>query len=266
MFEMNLKETSELIINIVNKYYKKSKDNINTVSQKGLNDIVTDVDMFMEKNIINEISKLFPTHSFKAEESGEEIVNTQGDFYEWIIDPIDGTVNFAAGFPDFGIVVALQKNGETILGVNIFPELNETYVSIKGQGAYCNGKKLQVSANNNLSDCMVMVYIGSTYDEKLISQTMKLIAILTPLTRGIRIVGSSSVASSWVAAGKVDVIINLKKSVSLGSTAGRLFIDEAGGMVTNVVGHKRNIKDSMVCSNGKIHDTILNIINNVAKD
>lgn len=250
----------ERVTKIIKKYYDMSSP-VENVDRKEQNDIVTNVDLFMEENIIKELSKFYPTHSFYAEEGGEREVTQNGkDFYEWIIDPIDGTVNFAAGLPDFGIVVGLQKNGETLLGVTVLPKLNEVYTAIKGEGAFCNGKQMKVSENKDLSNCIVMIYSGSNYESKTISQNAKLFEKLTHLARGVRIVGSSASASCYLANGKVDAIINLKPSMSLGSTVGRLCTLEAGGMVTNTMGTKRKRVDTMVCSNGKIHQEILDII------
>lgn len=254
------------VVNIINKYYEESKKLTDLkISKKERNDIVTEIDLFMEKNIIRELSKLYPTYSFQAEESGETKKNSGGDFYQWIIDPIDGTVNFAAGLPDFGVVVALQKNGETILGVTVLPKLGEVYTGIKGKGAYCNGEKLSVSNNDDLSNCVVMVYLGEKYNENVIARNAKLIEKLATKCRGVRIVGSSSVASCQVAKGNIDAIINLKENISFGSTAGRLFISEAGGMVTNILGKERQKVDTMVCSNGLIHKKILKIIDELNK-
>lgn len=255
MENFDAKLAVERVVDIVQKYYKQSKN----INKKERNDIVTSVDLFMERNIIAELSKYYPTHSFDAEESGETKIDKYGDFYEWIIDPIDGTVNFAAGLPDFGVAVALQKNGETILGVNFLPKLGEIYTSIKGEGAFCNGQKLHVSTNKNLNDSMIFVYLGK-HKGKEIVDTVKLIEKLTPLVRGVRIVGSSACVSSWVASGKIDAIINLKSTQSMGSTAGRLFITEAGGKVTNAIGKERQKKDTMICSNGLIHDEVVKLV------
>ena len=134
------------------------------------------------------------------------------------------------------------------------------YTSIKSEGAYCNGQKLQVSSTSNLSDSLIYVYLGSKHNKKEISRTVKIIQKLTPLVRGIRIVGSSSCASSWVASGKIDALINVKCTQGFGSTAGRLFISEAGGTVTNIKGQPQQVKDTLLCSNGILHDKILKII------
>lgn len=252
------------IINIAENAYEQSKKLVSlNVNKKERNDIVTDVDIFIEKNIIKELSKFYPTHSFNAEESGETIKNNGGDFYEWVIDPIDGTVQFAAGLADFGIAVALQKNGETILGVNIFPKLNEIYTAIKGEGAYCNGQRLHVSKTKDFSNSIIYVYLGAKHKNREIEDTIKVIEKLAPIVRGVRIVGSSACVSSWVASGKIDAIINLKRTQSLGSTAGRLLIAEAGGEISNTYGLARQKKDSMICSNGIIHDKLVELVNNL---
>lgn len=260
MENLNLELAVKRVVEIIKKYYNQTTG-ANKISKKEGNDIVTDVDLFMEQNIIAELSKFYPTHSFFAEESGET-KNEQGDIYQWIIDPIDGTVQYASGLSDFGIVVALQKNGETILGVTHLPKLDELYTAIKGKGAFCNGQKINVSKNKDINNSVIMVYLGATHEKEEISKTCSLIERMLPSIRAIRIVGSSSAVTCWVACGKIDAVINLKSSKSLGSTAGRLFIEEAGGIVTNVKGKVRQNKDTMLCSNGLIHEQILNIINN----
>lgn len=249
------------VVAMIKKYYKQSQKLMDlNVSKKEHNDIVTDIDLFMEKNIITELSRYYPTHSFKAEESGEQKIDSKGDFYEWIIDPIDGTINFAAGLPDFGIVVALQKNRETILGVTVLPKLGEVFTSIKGNGAYCNGKKLQVSQNKKLCDCVIFINLGPKHKKEDISKTIKLIDNLASKVRGLRIVGSSGCVSSWVASGKIDALINLKSTESLGTTAGRLFITEAGGRVSNIIGKTRKSKDTLLCTNSLVHNEIMKMI------
>ena len=260
MENLNLELAVERVVDIIKKYYRQTSS-VNKISKKEGNDIVTDVDLFMEQNIIAELSKLYPSHSFFAEESGETKKDENGDFYQWIIDPIDGTVQYASGLSDFGIVVALQKNGETILGVTYLPKLDELYTAIKGMGAFCNGQKINVSKNKDISNSVIMIYLGAKHKKEEISKTCSLIERMLPYIRAVRIVGSSSAVTCWVACGKIDAVINLKASKSLGSTAGRLFIQEAGGIVTNAKGQVRQDKDTMLCSNALIHEHILNIIN-----
>lgn len=261
MKKINLELALERVTSIIKTYYNQTTG-VNNISKKEGNDIVTNVDLFMEQNIVKELSKLYPSHSFFAEESGETKKDEDGDFYQWIIDPIDGTIQFASGLPDFGIVVALQKNHETILGVTYLPKLNELYTAIKGKGAFCNGKKLSVSNNSNLNNSVCMLYLGAKHKKETISKTCSLLERLLPFTRAVRIVGSSAAVTCWLASGKIDAVINLKSTKSLGSTAGRLFIEEAGGKVTNVNGESRKQIDTMLASNGLVHEQILNIINN----
>ena len=250
------------VVDIINKYYSQTKE-IETIDKKIGNDIVTDIDIFMEKSIIAELSKFYPTHSFNAEEQGEMIKDSNGDFYEWLIDPIDGTINFAAGMPEYGVVAALQKNGETILGVTVLPKINEVFTCIKGKGAFCNGKKISVSKNTELGDCLIGVYMYLNDTPEINKKTAKLLETLNPICRGVRIVGCSSMASCYVAYGKFDAIINLRATISLGSTTGRLCIEEAGGKVTNIKNEPRSKKDTMICSNSLIHDKLYNIISQI---
>ena len=135
------------------KIYNDSK-NIKDIEIKNKdgNDIVTAIDLYMERNIIKVIKEIFPEHSIYSEECGEEKNKSE---YEWFVDPIDGTINFATGIPLFSTSIALKKNDETILGIVLDYNQNDIYYALKGKGAFCNGKKLQVSNNDKISDSII---------------------------------------------------------------------------------------------------------------
>ena len=249
------------VIKIVKKYYKESQKIKNSVLHKELNDIVTDVDVFMEENIIKELKKFYPTHSFYAEESGQTLTNNNAeDFFQWLIDPIDGTINYAAGLPLFATSVALQKNGETILGVVFDHGQGDIYTAIAGKGAFKNSEKLQVSKRKKLSDCIVSFCLTSHYNEEHTTKILDVAKKLSPKLRGLRLIVSSAIELCWLASGKIDGVINIKPSVGLSSAAGKLFITETGGKVTNVEGDPRQKIDTMLCTNGMIHDEIVKLV------
>lgn len=161
----------------------------------------------------------------------------------------------------FGIVAALQKNGETILGVTVLPEQKEVYSEIKGKGAFCNDKKLEVSARKELKECIATICLTSHYNDEHTAKAIEVIKKLSPEMRGVRIIVSSSAELCWLAGGKTDAVINIKPSVGLSSCAGKLFVTEAGGIVTNISGTKREQIDTMLCSNGLIHEKLVKLLN-----
>ncbi len=230
---------------------------INIKNKEG-NDIVTAVDLYMEENIIKLIKNWFPEHTINSEEYGEE---SQKSEYEWFIDPIDGTINFASGLPLFSTSIALKKNNETILGIVFDYSQNDIYYAIKGEGAFCNGKRLQVSNNDKLKDSIISFCLTSHYSDEHIKDVLKVEEKLASRVRGLRLIVSGAIELCWCASGKIDGVLNVKPSIGLSSAAGKLFVLEAGGIVTNLKGEKRNNVDTLLVTNGKIHNEIVELLN-----
>ena len=229
-------------------------------SNKELNDIVTDVDIFMEKKIIEKIKELFPKHSIYSEEKGK----IEGDSdYVWFIDPIDGTINFAAGIPLFSTSIALKQNDETIFGLVIDYNQKDVYYAFKNQGAFCNNKRLTVSNNEKLSNSILSFCLTSHYNDKHIKDVLKVQENLAQKVRGLRLVVSGAIELCWCASGKIDGVINVKPSIGLSSAAGKLFVKEAGGIITNLKGNEREKVDTLLVTNGKIHNEIVESLKNV---
>lgn len=248
----------ELIISSFNDAQKIN--NIN-VQKKEFNDIVTDVDLFMEKKIVNSLREWFPNHSIDS----EEFTNINKDSeYEWLIDPIDGTINFSNGIPMFSTTMALRKNNEAILGV-IYDYTNEKfYYALKGEGAYCNGERIHVSEKDNLSDSVISFCLTSHYNIEKINEVLEVEKYLAPKVRGLRLIVSAAIELAWCAEGKIDGCLNIKSSKGLGSSAGKLLVAEAGGKVTNIKGKPRENIDTMLVTNGKIHKKLVNALKYVA--
>ena len=248
-------ELKKTIINSYNEAIKLKKN----VRNKELNDIVTDVDIYMESKIIEKIKELFPSHSIYSEEKGEIIGESD---YTWFIDPIDGTINFTAGIPLFSTSVALKKNDETIFGLVVDYNQNDVYYAFKAKGAYCNDNKLSVSDNNKINNSILSFCLTSHYNNEHIKDVLLVEEKLAPKVRGLRLVVSGAIELCWCASGKIDGVINVKPSIGLSSAAGKLFVEEAGGKITNIKGNKRNKIDTLLVTNGKIHNEIVEILNN----
>lgn len=248
-----VKELQEVILKSYDEALKLDKN----IRNKELNDIVTDVDIYMETKIIEKIKALFPSHSIYSEERGEIIGESE---YVWFIDPIDGTINFAAGIPLFSTSVALKKNDETIFGIVIDYNQNDVYYAFKGEGAYCNDKKLCVSSNDKLNDSILSFCLTSHYNNEHIKDVLEVERKLASKVRGLRLVVSGAIELCWCASGKIDGVINVKPSIGLSSAAGKLFVEESGGRITNLKGEKREKIDTLLVTNGKIHNELVEIL------
>lgn len=249
----------ETLKNVILTSYNEAIKLDKNVKNKELNDIVTDVDIYMETKIIEKISEWFPEHSIYSEEKGEIVGNSD---YVWFIDPIDGTINFAAGIPLFSTSVALKKNNETIFGLVVDYNQNHVYYAFEGKGAFCNNERLKVSNNEKLSNSILSFCLTSHYNDKHIKDILKVEESLASKVRGLRLVVSGAIELCWCASGKIDGVINVKPSIGLSSAAGKLFVKEAGGKITNLKGNERDKIDTLLVTNGKIHDEVVLALKN----
>ncbi len=242
------------------------KESLNTINKsknlniknKELNDIATFADEFIESELSNYLSTIYPNHHIIGEENGENNVNS---LYEWLIDPIDGTVNYASNLPFYGTSVALRYNHDTIFGLIYDIPNDDVYYVIKGIGAFKNNDKLHVSKKCNLNESIITICLTSSYDEQLTNNVLEIIKKLQPHVRGIRIIVCTTYELIWVASGITEAMINIKPSIGVGSACGKQLVIEAGGKVTNTKGKARNNIDNLLVSNGLVHDEIVKIIN-----
>ena len=218
-------------------------------------ELVTDVDLQVEGEIITVIKGEYPNHSILSEEQGHLLKDSR---YRWIIDPLDGTHNYARRLPIFGTSIALEHNGKIVLGVITLPYFNETYIAETGEGAFVNDSELHVS-DLGLSESMMI------YDTKLRVNRDPMIASLSDLVPEIfviRMFGCATWDLTLIAKGQAEFDVDFTaKPWDL--AAGALIIEEAGGTVTDLNGTPWSANmQGYVASNGKVHQEVLEIVRN----
>ncbi|MEJ6951805.1 inositol monophosphatase family protein [Natronospora cellulosivora (SeqCode)] len=224
---------------------------IDTKSSK--NDLVTSSDKESEEMIVSYIKENFPTHSIFAEEGGDLSKDSE---YRWIIDPIDGTNNYAHGLPIFTISVALEKEGQVVLACVYCPTLDEFFHAIKNKGAYLNRKKIDVSKQEDMSEALLAT--GFPYDKAINpNNNIDNFVRIVPNIRGIRRTGSAAYDLCNVARGVFDGFWELRLSL-WDIAAAKLIIEEAGGKVILI---NNNNRINIVAANQKLLLSLLNILN-----
>ncbi|HZH94327.1 MAG TPA: inositol monophosphatase family protein, partial [Flavisolibacter sp.] len=217
-----------------------------TSNKEGINNLVTEADHASEKVIMDLIKTNFPGHHILSEESGEIV---QDSNYKWIIDPIDGTVNFANRIPICCVSIGIEQDGKMILGAVYNPFMNELYFAEKGKGATLNEKRIQVSKKEKvINACMVTGFPYTYLDmpngplqvfERFIRQGIP-----------VRRLGSAAIDLCWVAAGRFDGFYEHKLQ-AWDSAAGYLMVEEAGGKVTDLKGDTYSpYQPGIIASNG----------------
>ena len=226
--------------------------------KEGVNNLVTEADHASEKAILGVIKEKFPDHYILAEETGEII---QDSNYKWIIDPIDGTVNFAHGIPINCVSIGLEHNAEIIMGAVYNPHLNELFFAEKGEGSVLNDKPIHVSEQTEVIRACLVTGFPYTY----INVPNGPLEIFERFIRKgvpVRRLGSAAIDLCWVACGRFDGFYEHKLE-AWDSAAGYLIVEEAGGKVTDFTGKKFSpYQHRIMATNGKIHDEMLAVINN----
>ena len=224
------------------------------ITFKGEVDLVTDVDQASEQLIVQRIQSRFPDHQILSEESGALFVSGSGSGYRWIIDPLDGTTNFAHGYPFFCVSIGVEVDGVSRLGVVYAPILDELFVAELGAGAFLNGRKIVVSATDRLIRALLAT--GFNYDRSLAHANLPNWERLLDRTQALRRDGSSALNLCYVAAGRFDGYweIGLKP---WDAAAGTLMVREAGGTVTDFSGNAHRLTDgTLLATNSGLHDDL----------
>jgi len=229
-------------------------------SKKERHDLVTEFDIRSEQAIISHIKAQFPNHTFLAEESGESSSELTSDStVRWIIDPLDGTVNFAHSIPIFAVSIAAEVNGKLSCGVIYQPLLDELFVAEKGNGARLNGKQIQVSSTPNLRESFLVTgfpYSVSENTSTFVDNFHRFLKLGLPIRR----LGSAALDLAYVSAGRFDGFWEIGLS-PWDVAAGVLLIEEAGGKITQYSGDNYVITDkSIVATNSLIHNEIIEVL------
>jgi len=225
------------------------------VHTKDRNDFVTEVDQKAEQEIIYTLRKAFPDHGILAEESGLR----EGDDYQWIIDPLDGTTNFLHGFPQFAVSIALRHKGRLEHGVVYDPMRQELFTATRGAGAMLNDRRIRVTKRKSLEGAL----LGTGFPFKAqhhLETYLDMFRALFPNTAGIRRPGSAALDLAYVASGRLDGFWEIGLN-TWDMAAGVLLIQEAGGLSSDFLGgHNYLESGNLVAGSPKVFTDILKAI------
>ena len=230
--------------------------NAHHIVKKGEIDLVTEADLAAENRVLEIMGRNFPRDNILSEEAGRR---DEASHRTWLIDPLDGTTNFAHRFPFFAVSIALEIEREVVLGVVYNPYMDELFEAVKGEGAYLNGDRLQVSRTLLLKESLLAT--GFPYDiherpEGVVGLLEKMIV----RAQGVRRLGSAALDLCYVAAGSLDGFWE-EDLKPWDTAAGDIILREAGGRLTNFEGEPYTpYSASVVASNGLIHKEMVRVI------
>ena len=228
------------------------------IEHKNPINLVTDADHAAERCIIDHLRAQFPTHGFLAEEQGR--VEPSPSPYLWIIDPLDGTTNFAHGYPAFCVSIGLEYRGRCLLGVVFDPSRNELFTAVEKGGAYLNGRSIHVSPTIDLNSSLLVT--GFAYDIRDTPRNnLDHFAKFALKAQGLRRTGSAALDLCYVAAGRFDGFWEVRLN-PWDMAAGSVIVQEAGGRLTDFHGNTLSIYgQELVASNSHIHHAMLAVLN-----
>lgn len=228
------------------------------IHKKGDINLVTEADLASEALIIERIKSYYPKHSILAEESGNAVIIGGENTWKWIIDPLDGTTNYAHGYPCFCVTLALEHDGVIVIGVTFDPTRNELFAAERGRGASLNNKPIHVSQAEGLSEALIVT--GFPYDFKRREDFARHLTQFLLKSRGVRRDGSAAIDLAYVACGRFDGMWEEGLN-PWDMAAGLLLIEEAGGQLSGYDGSTLNLYSPlMVASNGLIHSQMLDVL------
>lgn len=225
---------------------------------KGEYDLVTEADRASERLVVERLRSEYPSHSVVAEEgSGYD----SGPEFRWYVDPLDGTTNFAHGFPVYNVTLALEQKGELIAGVIFDPSRQEMFAAERGGGAYLNGERIQVSTAGRLADALVATGFPSRKRHENVN--IHFYYQLAMMTHGVRRAGSAALDLAYVACGRLDAFWEFGLN-PWDMAAGLLLIREAGGAASDMRGGPVNLRGPHVLAdNALIHEALLGVFADV---
>ena len=233
-------------------------------SFKGATDLVTATDRASERAILRYLGKRFPGHGFLGEEGGRRAGTSR---FRWIVDPLDGTMNFAHGLPYYDVSVGLESDGEVVAGAIYDPVLNEMFAAERGCGAWRNGRRMHVSARAPLTQCLLATGFSSALMDtsqgrrptRAVRRQFARFEEFCLRSRGVRRPGAAALDLAWVAAGVFDGFWEASLH-PWDVAAGWVIVEEAGGRVTAFDGGPVDIfGGEFLASNGLIHDEMVEV-------
>src|SRR5262245_36403717 len=222
------------------------------IASKGRNDFVSEIDRAAEAEIIGRIKKLYPSHAFLAEESGE---SGKGDTV-WIIDPLDGTTNFLHGFPTFAVSIACQVRGRLEHAVIYDPMRQEFFTASRGQGAHLENHRMRVSKQRGLEGALIGTGFPYRANIQYLDAYLAMLKTVMEQTAGVRRPGSAALDLAYVAAGRTDAFfeIGLKP---WDTAAGTLLIQEAGGRIGTLSGGAYAQGGNLIAGSPKVYAALV---------
>lgn len=253
------KKVAKEAVRDAGKLLMESFNKLDSFSLKGKSDIVTEVDLKSESLIMDLIKNNFPDHSILSEEAGF-IKNNEK--YIWVIDPIDGTINYYYGMAPFRVALCLLEDKKPIISAIYNPVKDHLYFAKKGEGATLNGGKIMVSSNDDLKNSIVMTHLSSKKEARI--RTISVLDSIFDKSMHMRMFGSGIAAMTYVASGKFDVFFVVSThAYAWDILPGALLIEEAGGMVTDLKGDNATLETaSVLATNGKVHKEMLRLLEN----
>jgi myo-inositol-1(or 4)-monophosphatase len=214
------------------------------VSKKGAADFVSAADLKAEQTLFEELTRVRPGYGFLGEERGE--VPGTDKTHRWIVDPLDGTTNFLHAIPHFAINIALERDGRIVAGVTYNPSTHDLFWAERGRGAFCNDKRLRVSARTRLDEAVIATgipFLGHGQHARFLKELHG----IAQRVAGVRRFGSAALDLAWVAAGRFDAYWERDLS-AWDVAAGTLLVTEAGGMVSDANGGDNLLTEGSVCA------------------
>jgi myo-inositol-1(or 4)-monophosphatase len=240
------------------KFLREGVGKIKTIERKQgeATNLVTEFDRQAEAMIIAKIRERFPLHDILAEESGSHAIASD---YRWVIDPLDGTTNYAHSMPLFSVSIGVEYRGEIVAGVVYDPSADELFSAEKGKGAFCNGTRLHVSSVDTLINSLLVTGFPYTIREHP-GRILDHFNNFVMEAQGVRRLGSAAIDLAYIAAGRLDGYWELTLH-PWDKAAGVLLVKEAGGLVTDFLGNPDSIyTPTTLASNGIIHPAMLDVL------
>jgi myo-inositol-1(or 4)-monophosphatase len=247
-------------------------------------DLVTSADLASEQLLVDAIRAQYPAHSILSEEGLGELANSVSSesgghpaggvdavaaatSHLWLVDPLDGTVNYAHGYPCWGVTMALAEHGRVVLGVVYDPLRHEMYWAEQGQGAWCDGRELHVSKTSRLREALVatgFAYKRATLEDAsqgdVLGNNLAEFSAIMPRVQGVRRAGAAVLDLAYLAAGRLDAYWEMYLN-PWDWAAGSLLVEEAGGTVTGLYGRPWSLgKQHLAASNGHLHAPLVEML------